>query len=447
MAGIRRRQDVPKFVKSEYSPIYSVAPKKEYTIAEWRELAEKRLDVLKEFDPEAPNLTKLLKLVNDPAQDAISHFLLALAFCKNSEDRDWLIQSERKLFEYRWKTASDSKKTAITKDLISVKSASSLTKEQAINQGLSGRFPIKNLQRGDQSDKENWPIHVVPFQEVQDLVSSRRVYIQDGKAYVPNTMFKSYISGRYRAYLSERMSKARKNIHLMKVGDQKRLEELVHQISSYRSKKLSVEISDVLKPKDVNAASSKFPLCMRVMQRHLVADSHLKHMGRLYYGTFLKNCGMTCDDALAYFQKIFTKKITPEKFSKDYRYGIRHLYGLEGKKKVYSALTCRQIVGQDVKPGEYHGCPYKTYDKKNLSKLLRGCGLTESQIKEAANQAEGGHYLLACRTFFEATHSKQMKKKNQTIEDIESTWMHPNAYYSAAVSVYEECESKMDTNF
>ena len=98
-------------------------------------------------------------------------------------------------------------------------------------------------------------------------------------------------------------------------------------------------------------AKKHFPMCMRNLHECLARDRHLKHFGRLQYGLFLKVrddtslwlythhsqvLGLSIDEAIAFWRKSFSN-ITDDKFNKEYKYNIRHSYGLEGKRANYPA--------------------------------------------------------------------------------------------------------------
>jgi DNA primase large subunit len=103
-----------------------------------------------------------------------------------------------------------------------------------------------------------------------------------------------------------------------------------------------------------------FPMCMRHLHESLRRDHHLKHFGRLQYGLFLKaskikhsflflstydfirslkSCqvlGLSIDEAISFWRRSFSS-ITDDKFNKEYKYNIRHSFGLEGKRANYAA--------------------------------------------------------------------------------------------------------------
>lgn len=73
------------------------------------------------------------------------------------------------------------------------------------------------------------------------------------------------------------------------------------------------------------------------------------------------------DEALLFWKQEFVKKMDAEKFEKEYSYNIRHMFGKEGKKSDYRPWTCQKVLNLVTPgPGEFHGCPFKTFSEDNL---------------------------------------------------------------------------------
>ena len=53
--------------------------------------------------------------------------------------------------------------------------------------------------------------------------------------------------------------------------------------------------------------------------------------------------GLSIDEALAFWRKAFST-MQDDKFNKEYRYNIRHSYGLEGKRANYAAMRSARHV-------------------------------------------------------------------------------------------------------
>jgi len=434
---------------------YLCCPKREKTLSQYRDICEKRLQVLKKVEDAdgtgKETANKLYStfsnngLLHPNEDDKISHFMLRLVTVRARKKRDWFIDQEKKFFELRWELTTAERKARVIRQLTDENTGPcvELGKEQLMRLGLNGKSPIPFFQSDTNIKEEttHLPYHKVPFYEVPSLVGRRAVFIEDGFAFIPNILFKTYIAGKFRAQLSQSLQVAAQRFDKMAEGESKRILSLINQIGSLtRGPVYSAQNSEhILRSRDVSrVAKTHFPLCMRVMERQFRADSHLKHKGRLYYGKFLKGCGMTCDDQITYYRKIFTKKISAKKFDGEYKYAIRHHYGLEGRKKNYTAQACASLINEISGPGEYHACPYKAYDKANLSKLLKSLRVSDNAIKEIAAKAEGGHPNLACRLFFKHANKGRMAKKSLDIEDIDCSWEHPNSYYNASCKVHAE---------
>jgi len=450
--GTDKKQSLDNKSKVIAFDAYKSCPKKEKTLSEYRDICEKRLYVLKRVE-EADGTSKdtafeFMKILSqkglkyaEDGNDKISHFMLRLGHCKSRDKRDWFIDQEKKLFEMRWELCTSEHRAKIIQQLSANTAGHAsvqLTKADIIRLGLNGKTPIPHFNPGTTSspeEKSHLPYHKVPFFEVPSLVGRRAVYIEDGYAFIPNNLFKTYISGKFRASLSQSLQVAAQRFDKMGEGHSRRVLSLINQIGSLtRGPVYSAQNTEhMLKPRDVpRVAATSFPLCMRVMERQMKHDSHLKHKGRLYYGKFLKGCGMTCDDQISYYRKIFTKKMSAKKFEGEHKYSIRHHYGLEGRKQNYSPQGCATLINEISGPGEYHACPYKAYDKNNLTKLLKSFRIADNATKEIVAKAQDGHPHLACRMFFGHVNKSKMQKKGMDIEDIECTWNHPNSYYNAS---------------
>ena len=211
------------------------------------------------------------------------------------------------------------------------------------------------------------------------------------------------------------------------IYDDKRIAPLLRNISKlyvgkdYNASSTKGEIK--AESIDMLAAEGAIPACMNELHTALKRDHHLRHAGRMQYGLFLKGIGLGLDDALRFWQREFTKKVTLEVFNKQYAYNIRHNYGKEGKRADYSPYSCQKIIlGACPGHGEYHGCPYKEYDSGHLTNMLRKMKIGAGEISDIVETAQRKDYQLACRKQFEARHKR--------IGD--GVGNHPNAFFEAS---------------
>jgi len=120
---------------------------------------------------------------------------------------------------------------------------------------------------------------------------------------------------------------------------------------------------------------------MKTLYTALRNDSHLKNDGRYQLSIFLKNIGLSTDDAYEFLKREFTKKMVTEDFDNDHGYRLRHAFGEEGSKKDYNGWTCRLIIQKQLPGnGEYHGCPFRYFADSKMKQLLGSYGISTSEI-------------------------------------------------------------------
>lgn len=176
------------------------------------------------------------------------------------------------------------------------------------------------------------------------------------------------------------------------------------------------------------------PLCMAQLQMALGKEKHLKHWGRLQYGLFLKGAGLSLDDALAYFERMFVGK----DFNKEYSYNFRHMYGKEGKRQSYPPYTCSKIINSNApNTNEHHGCPYKHSTVQEVSQMLSKLGVAPSQQKPIMAQQQSQNFQLACVEHFKAVHPKVTPSEN-------NFGNHPNAWFTSNVKASGSIENNTD---
>lgn len=140
--------------------------------------------------------------------------------------------------------------------------------------------------------------------------------------------------------------------------------------------------------------------------------------------------------------------MTDDKFNKEYKYNIRHSFGLEGKRTNYAARryatimpsfcpcaepwffdSCQSILTTN-QPGvsESHGCPFRHFSPENLNTALLSTfgshGISPGDIPEIMSHVKSSHYHVACTRVFELTHGI---KKGDGVGGGECV-THPNQY-------------------
>ncbi|KAF8136692.1 DNA primase, large subunit [Boletus edulis] len=284
------------------------------------------------------------------------------------------------------------------------------------------------LEKPVTSDSKNWSTeyHKVPWIRVPDLVAKRRVFLSGGYAYVSSHEVSSFVFNEFERKLQLALEYTAKM--LPRLDEDTRLIPILNNLSQGF---LAGVPSDWVNP---SATGDE----IRADMECLVRDRHLKHFGRLQYGLFLKVLGLSIDEAIAFWKKSLST-IADDRFNKEYRYNIRHSYGLEGKRANYPAKSCQQILTSD-KPGvgDCHGCPYRHFSPENLQTGLLAVyssqGLTANDLHEVMRTVKEGHYHVACTRVFEITHASRGVKKGEGIGGGDSV-VHPNQYAARSIEL------------
>ncbi|GFP99472.1 probable DNA primase large subunit [Phtheirospermum japonicum] len=424
-------------------PLYRSAPDLEVRLEDFELYALHRLRVLKGISDglsrgkkpnEMENFVKELwkaNMMHSEAHEAknkdiISHFVLRLVYCREEELRKWFLTIETTLFRYRFLIETDEVQRAIMAEFeLPYKAVNSAEYE-------SVKDKLNQVTRSiGQQGSTDTIYYKVPFEQVPDLVASRRVFILKGYAYVAMNQVVSLLVTQYRSHLSKALVLTnRKWTSMIREQENDRLTPIVEALSTsylgpdYSQPKEHAEIS----LKDIDqVAKSSFPLCMRHLFDKLREDHHLKHGGRMQLGLFLKGVGLKLDDALAFWKAEFSRKVGAERFDKEYAYGIRHNYGKEGKRTDYTPYSCQKIILSTPGVGDHHGCPYRHFSEENLKAALSKMGVGHRAVADIWEKVRHRHYQLACTLTFEAIHGASCD------EGIN----HPNQYYSDSKKVLE----------
>lgn len=360
-----------------------------------------------------------MKKLNDSSKDWISHFVLRLAYCRTEDNRRWFLAQEVALLKWRLGAVETGKGAAVQALKTVLPDAKLLSKAELeplwarILSGTPSLAAIKD---------QNQNIYKVPFTHALDLVQHRQVFVQRGFAYIPESKLVTLITARFRTSLSRQL------VLLSAVPTNpgfQRTQGFLKNISTVHVMKNEFQ-NEKEKVTDLNANTVKahvkhMPLCMAQLQLGLQHDRHLKHWGRLQYGLFLKGAGLSLEDALMYFESMFSKD-----FNKNYSYNWRHMYGKEGKRTNYPPYSCSKIINSNApNANDHHGCPYKHGSLQEVTTLLGKLGVRDQ--KSIVAQVQAHQYQLACVEHFKVMHP------NTTVQ-VDNVGNHPNAWFNASAA-------------
>ncbi|KAL3230606.1 DNA primase large subunit [Nakaseomyces bracarensis] len=447
---------------------YDVAPKGEITLEEFETWAIDRVKLLLEIESclarnktlaETEGIIKpLFKKFNifnnmdnfeDRKKEYYSHFILRLCFCRSKELRDKFVRIETTLFRMRFNMLTSSDQTKFVKSLQLpslqfIEEAEKETIATQLYQTISKDLQF-NLNLADEQQRQlyfkNEKFIKLPFENVIELVGNRQVYLKDGYAYLPQFQQLNLIANEFSTKLQDELIKTYQ--YLPRLNEDDRLIPILNHLSS------GYTIADAgsfdqfgnNQDNEINAKSvwsedisKHYPLDVKNLFYGLKENAHLRYHGRQQLTLFLKGIGLSIDEAMKFWHDAFTRnnKMSTERFNKEYRYNIRHNYGLEGNRINYKPWDYRTILSKPrPNRGEYHGLPFRDWNRDKLTNELSKMGLTNQQITDVLDSCDRHEYTIALTKVFEMTHN---------VPENESMHItHPNLYFERS----RQLEKKM----
>ncbi|TIB99810.1 DNA primase, large subunit [Wallemia mellicola] len=469
---------------------YQDAPLLEVSLEEFESWAIDRLKVLAEIeasqvrnrsfqDMRTVIQTQCKKLLNlssntmrsstldaERKKDHVSHYVLRLAFCRSEELRRRFVKAETTLFRIRFDDASTSERNAFLQSLKNSQSSridweevDSIEKESLKDLLTNSNPAIAISKSGNEFDKETYYKVLKASLSTQnplttslgEVDTSTRIGRKTSRVFERRLRIRTNARSNIAYYelLFITVNASFRTKALPRLDEDSRLLPVLSHLSmsflaglsseafdpaTYSSdRKISAESIDIL-------AKKHFPMCMRNLHGNLQSNHHLKHFGRLQYSLFLKGIGLSVDEAIVFWRKSYGASISDDKFNKEYRYNIRHNYGLEGSRRAYPPRSCQKIITQDQPgPQDNHGCPFRHFSLDNLVPSLRATyGITDANdLNEITGAVKAQHFHVACTRVFEITHANKGVTKGDGLGNGESV-NHPNRYFERSLQLSED---------
>jgi len=379
----------------------------------------------KEFMPLSANTAVTVDRDQQRRKDHYSHFILRLAFCRSDELRHRFVNAETQLFRYRFETDDTSERENFIRSL---------------NIDWIEATPEEMIEARKAFIKDGSTCYKVRWTKAPDLVAARRVYLSAGYAFVAAKDQSSIIMQEFSSKLLQALEITSKHLPYMD-EDSRLLPVLEHLSISFLAGISGPDFVTTSNPDGgeltatmIDAlAKQHFPPCMKNLWVLLRKDKHLKYGGRQQLNLFLKGIGLPVEEAVIFWRQAFSN-ISDDKFRKDYRYAIRHNYGLEGSRTNYQPKSCVTIITGSVGPQESHGCPFKHFSQANLTQHLTQAYQVDPKsdlMKDIVEFKKNEHYHLACTAVWEHQHKSLGVKKGEGLGQGESV-SHPNRYYEAS---------------
>ena len=428
-----RDADIPSLLARSCLTFYHSPPTNECTLSEFEQSAFDRLTVLKhidnvrarrsinkqpqlqplssssDFDDLRSHLTKA-DLLTNPHKDRLSHFVLRLAYCRTEDTRRWLMSTECALFKYRFENETNQ---SVLQRFLSLNGLSYQPIEENLAQDMELLTKLRAIRSADSQTNPvtaNTVFYRVPFEEAFDLVRERRVYLQGGWAYIPRANLVHIVVNKYRAHLSQQLAATFRFLQsgTSAASSDERITPLLSSLAKQslgpQYKAVSIEGQVTKDQLPQLAASPSFPLCMSSLYSGLKQEHHLKHGGRMQLGLFLKDIGLSLNDALSFWKQSFSRRTPADKFEKEYAYNIRHNYGKEGKRQNYTAYSCMKIIQSQPASTDHHGCPFRHSKQEDLRRMLAARNVAKEGTEEIMRLVKSNDYQIACTRLFTLTH-------------------------------------------
>ncbi|KAF2738402.1 DNA primase large subunit [Polyplosphaeria fusca] len=400
------------------------------------ETAEYMTSILNKYLPLRSNSARSQNLQEERKRDHYSHFILRLAFSATEDLRRRFSRLETMLFRLRYKEDDIRERREFVNSLhLEWEEVSEEEKRQWSTELAAASGSKRN-------DDQDW--FKVDWERVPELVEQRRVLLKMGKAYVPQREQMSLVVAEYTKRLDDALELTARA--LPRLDEDDRLAPILAHLSqsfttpdaAYSSSDASIDGLSAPTANSIDVLSKHFPLCMQNLHMNLRANSHLKHFGRLQYTLFLKGIGLSLEECILFWRRSF-KLITDEKFTKEYKYNIRHSYGDVGgdanrRGRGYTPYSCQKLLTEPVPSGgQNHGCPYRTFKEDNLIALLQKTGVSDRDLLKTVREDVGKkRYHVACNRVFEHSHKREIKKVKDdgtwSAADLD-TIVHPNTFF------------------
>ncbi|ORX33982.1 eukaryotic and archaeal DNA primase, large subunit-domain-containing protein [Kockovaella imperatae] len=390
---------------------------------------------LKQHLPLSSNTARNVNVLEERRKDEIGHWVLRLAFCRSPDLRARFLRSELALFRQRFETDDAAERAAFLKSLQFDWQLVDAGEKARLETELKTCLWTSGTSKDEAFRAESW--FKVPWHTVPDLVGQRRVYINGGMAYVPQSLQISLVLQAFGSRLERALELTAKN--LPRLDEDERLGPVLdHLATSFLSGLGAAEYQSesdgngttVTADMVDDVARKHFPPCMRNLYDRLKRDHHLKHFARLQLGLFLKGIGLPLDEAVVFWRRMYGATMSDDKFNKEYKYNIRHGYGQEGKRMNYAPKSCQAILTIN-QPGtqDSHGCPFRHFSPDNLVIFLLSTypqlDRSSPEMRDILDSVKTSHYHVACTRVFEVTHGL---KKGQGLGPDGETVTHPNKF-------------------
>lgn len=184
------------------------------------------------------------------------------------------------------------------------------------------------------------------------LVNSRAVELRNGTAIVPCSMWNELLEELFTHHYEFGLSMISRSLQFCVDLDIRWSDAFKVLSTMYYTRTISKQLPyQRLTAKMVDYEKEFFPPCMSHLLSVLRNNHRLSYAWRYRFSLFLKDIGLSVDESIEFWRTEYSKSCSAQASCKHswkenqrkYRYSIRHMYGLEGSKRIGRSKLCSQI--------------------------------------------------------------------------------------------------------
>jgi DNA primase large subunit len=349
--------------------------------------------------------------------DILSHWICRMIFCRTLVDRTWFLNREVGLFRFKMEKYPFDfleclKELGICYEIVAI---SELENKEYFQNIPKERLKTYSKENGDILESLN-TVYKIPFEKVSHLICERKVYILKGNAFVSYGCLIFYLMKRFNDQLLRALDEMSSSFVTFSENGFDEITPRIGKINmemfnttEFLSQRTSVQ-SDKIRYHDIENLYKFFPLCMKRNYSTLKATGHLKNKGRQQLGLFLKDIGLSIEDAILFWRMMLASKSSEQEFNQFYAYNILHAYGQVGKQQDYLSYSCINLIDEYPKSHECYGCAFRILDNHEIIKQLRVLDMKTKLLESVIILSKNGQYQQACTEVFKNIFGRKPKK-------------------------------------
>ncbi|XP_011501408.1 PREDICTED: DNA primase large subunit-like [Ceratosolen solmsi marchali] len=412
---------------------YIQPPKGLITLHVFEEIVFSRLEYLSVLNDNKNDAFKgkFEYLLQGSPYDYVGHFTLRLLALKSNELLSYWISKEKLLLKYRLSLIQPRQLYRLFKTIIK---HINRRDNDIVNPVINTLMNVSSFYLQSEVFKhissKNHPRHCnkyqqnIDFELIPDLVETKVVNLYRGIATVYCSEWREMLQSLFQTFILFEMKS--QNILIKHFLTDPRL-NILHQKLQYYIFNKGYHC-ETITASNIDNVSVHFPPCMMHLHLQLRHKHRLSHYARFYYTLFLKECGMSLEEAFIYWKYEYSKPHNCDSLcthdwqtnNKKFIYSIRHMYGLEGGKKDYKCLDCNSMAEESLGSTYEGGCPFKNFDTDYLKSLLCKT-ITNDNFDKFIMNTSMQNPQTKCASFF--------KLRKATFVDNEITINKPVQYY------------------